>query len=477
MARTKLRDNRLYLGKDKASVIRQQKLLHSLGYGLGIDGVRGQITQSAWDAYKKGMSSSAWNRFIKKRFNKKDAKANQRGNAGAAPAPVTGADLLDSVAPAYAEPAAGTGTTLPQFPTLAQLGINPSLLGGKGTNGFDAIKYAQSLVNAEYGPQIAQETRSRDAAIQEQGAAQQSIGDWYKQVMGEAGAMAGKNTAALDQVMSQYNAGVKGAAEALGGGPAAADAAAWGAIGGSQLGNMGQIQTSYLTQLPPAYALQGADSMRKQLASDRQRIDAMNARISDLTGARGESYTKAIFEGLDKAQRDRIAEVNMQAQMAMLPAEYAEKMQGMSLRAQDNARANSAAARDAAGAQIGYDLDRLRLAAGIAELNQTDEAEDPVPAFGKLDPGKLQGLRSELLSTVVSKSNPSALAVNPMRVYNAWGNALRGLSGGEWNPASNPQIRSWRDNLLRSFLPGWNSSHPNKKYGFRNGKLVYLGKK
>jgi hypothetical protein len=468
------KDERLYLGKDRASILRQQRLLHSLGYDLGIDGTRGRITNSAWDAYKKGMKADRWNRFIQKQYAKTDSKG---GGGGGKPAPVTGADLLSAVAPAYAEPPAAAGTTMPDFPTLASLGIDPKLLSGKGVGGMDPVKYAQALVNSEYGPQIASETRDRDAARVEAKQAQASIGKWFQQVMGEANAMSGKNTAALDQVMGQYNAGVKGATEALGGGAAAGDAAAWGAIGGSNLAGMGQIQSSFLSQLPAVYALQGADAMSGQMSKDRQRIDAMNARLSDLTKARGQSYTKAIYEGLDQGQRSRIAEVNAQAQLAMLPLEYAKGIQGMTLAGNADTRAGVAAGRDGALAPLQYDIERLRLAAGIRDLNQVDKPEDAVPDWGKLDPGKLQGLRGELLSTVVSKSNPSALAVNPMRVYNAWGDTLRGLSGGEWNPKTDKGIRGWRDNMLRTFLPGWNASHPNKHYGFRNGKLVFLGKK
>lgn len=460
VARTKFME-----GKSPAQIRAQQQFLRSKGYDVKVDGVRGKFTNSAWQSFQNAGKAKNWNRFVKNHFGPKGQAARPSGNPGT-PTPVAASPTRP--APQAGKVAKGGGKPA-RTPSAAAKAAPASLSWGN----FDPEKYARSAVEAEFGPQIAELTAAKQRIAAQGANAQTDIQGWYQDLLKQADVGAQANLSQLTNILGGHDAAVQGAVGALGGGQGAADVGVWGNIGRTELAAQGMAQGAHDNRMKTLLPLQGADSRLRVLRDFSEQGADMESKLAALRQAKGGAYSKALYEAQDLGQRNRIAQMNAEAQQALMPLEIQQAQQGITRGNQEIRQNNQQIRLNEQQAKIDYDLKRLQLESGLRELNGQGQ-EAAVPNFRNLDPEQLSSLRSNLLSEVVSADNPSKLAVNPMAVYNAWGNTLRGISGSKWNAAKGGDVMQWRNNLLRTFLPAWNRAHPKKQYGFRNGKLVYL---
>lgn len=441
-------EDKLYLGNDRASVVRQQKFLKSLGYNVTPDGSRGKFTNSAWQSYKNGFGPSRWNQFITNHFTDKPSAT-----------PTAPHDPAPSVVPPASTPAprstaaAGKGG---KDTALAQL-----LASLDGGSNLDPSAYAHSAVNAEYDPQIAELANANSLAGRQGAQDQTDLQNWYAQLMSQAQGAATANTDALKSALGGQDAAAQGAVAALGGGAAAGDAAAWSQIARSKLAGLGLSQAGFDNNIQPALALQGVDARVRDKNATQSAQQDLAVKLAALKGAKGQAYGKALYEATDQANSRSIANINAKAQLAMLPGQLEGQQIDLAGKTTDLARA-----------KIQYDSDALAL----QQAKLTAQNGGAIPNFGRLDPENLRGLANQLTSAVTQKKNPKALGIDPAIVFNSWGNELRTYSNGKWDPHSNPQLNAWRNGLLEQFLPSWNAAHPKRQYVLKKGQLYRNGK-
>jgi hypothetical protein len=321
---------------------------------------------------------------------------------------------------------------------------------------------AEAQVNAAYEPMLQDLARQMAQARAQADAAQASIGNWYGGAISQAQGMIPGLDAETSSLLAGTDAANAGAAAALGGGAsdAAGSAAAFGAITRGELAKLGESAHSYASGMIPVLSLQGGDAKQRQAASDVSVMQDLAAQIADANYKKIADTLQAKQDGRSNSMKDKLALINAYSQLALLPGQL--KGQNLDLLGKQS---------DLKSAAVSRQLDQLRLKLG---LKNADTSTGAVTPWGQLNPEQLASLRDDLVSKVVSKQNPSQLAVDPIYVYNQWGNALRGVSNGQWDPKTSAAVRSWRDNQLASYLPLWNKKHPKLKYSIRNGQLVRI---
>lgn len=427
-------------------------LLHN-GYKVQ-GGVGGTQFKTASKAYGKNIGGDYWTKVATKnqaarlaaiRAAKAHASAISAHDPNAVTVPVGG--------PSSYTDTSAIDTSAIDMPTLASLGIS---MKGLNYKGMDPAKLATSMVNSQYNPQIVglatELTNARNQGTQ----AQKDIKEWYAALASDLAATTQADKDAQTAVLADHDAGQQGILNVLGGNAGAANsAAAFGAINRGALEKIGLSRQDYDAALAPAFTSQRNDAALSQLNKDASAQEALLNQLTALRSAKGQAYAGAFSQAMDNNFKNQVASVNAKAQLAMLPAQVAQAKAGV---ATTNANLKMAG--------LQYNAQVLK--------NQTlgDQANGPVPKFGKLNPEQLTGLQNQLLSQAVDAHDPMKLAHNPADVYKAWKAALRGMSGGQWDTKTSGMVSSWVNNLLGSRLPQWNRTHPKQQYRFQNGVLV-----
>lgn len=497
--------------------------LQGLGYDVDIDGRSSpELAATAW-GWSKGMSpglvndqedpwfQTVWDQHFAKRNKRPNSKPRDghmpptanvvrqapaveaviaaRRRGGAAPPPSV---RRNTPAPRRAP----AGPVSPGFaPTNTAAGAP---FGLPPANFIDPRKFATGAANSEFGPQIADMLRSQKglvgdvdeefgpqiaALLRAQESArnqyQQAIKDvqgWNAEALGGYDASTTKGVesdqaalASFDQAGQNLGAAFGGAAnDSLG------SAAAISGIARSGLQAEQQNQGDYRQNMRDALVRSATDDQQRLLREGISADSEFGDELLDLKGQRG----RAISEGREEIA-GRLSDLRGARGAAWNEAfqsATAQRNQQGRDRLQDSITAALAAdevkagtlANKAAGQQI--DMNNIRIAMG---LDQTEEGG--TPRWGQVDPGQRAQLRDQLLSTLVNENGQ--LAVNPMQAFNRMGHALRSVSNGQWNPFNNQEVSRWRNALLQEMLPQWNRAHPNRKYVFKNGKIVFKGKK
>lgn len=476
----------------------RQQFLRSHGFNVTLDGKPGPQTFSASWAWEHGINPQTWaskgvgwqqrlfqnygpphyvgrphgesplfggiSKAVKSALDGSKTGPIRRPSGGVDPnAPTSSTD--GKVPSIRTTPAPGQDISvnpLDGMPMGGGSGISPTT--GADLSSNDPMTYASAINEVQYGPQLAALMAQIKAQNQKAADAQASIASWYNVLGGDLANAQSSDDAAAAQALGDQDRATQGVLNVLGGnGAAAGSAATFGGIERANLEGEHLAQHAYDQRLGPAYRQQGIDDRRRQLMADRAASDSLSGNLASLLAQKSSDLVKGVYDARHQNLEDRIAQKNMETQDALLPYQIADAKLGI---------AGKKAGLKAGALQ--YDLDKLRLSAGLQQLAQSHGASGAVPKFGDMDPGQLSGLQNQLLGAVVDAHNPSKLAIDPIRVYNAWGNSLRGLSNGAWDPKTSTVVRTWRNNLLSSYLPQWNANHPNLRYSFKNGTLIRL---
>ena len=452
--------------------LEKQQFLAKLGYAIDLDGVIGPQTSAAWKNYQAAIEGKKNAKAVAAWWSKNSKLSNAfKDVVKAAPK----ADPIVPAPPVVSTPASTGGTAA----TINRSAAVPTVRGAAGaaqptaagTNPYAAIlaQMKAGLVNPQqYMNMMNQGTQSAVDLLQQELMRRQSapasgvddqLRKWYEAMIGQNNAGAGAYQANAQKVLGDYNAGTQGLANILGGSasPAASQVAAQGQIGATQLAENAQAQGRFDASNGANLALKGvedrlANSQEEQSAQDDLRMQLIQAQ-ADAAMGKGKNWLDALQ--LRGSQLNDMVDVKGLA--SMFGSDKALK----------NAQLTNANLTNAGLAQD-YDINKIKV--GLALQNAGTAGQ--VPAWGKLDPGKMGDLRTMLVKEVTDKTN--TLVKNPMETYNAWGSVLRSLSHGRWNPYNNAEIDRWRDDLLSGMLPGWNAKHPKQKYAFRKGKLVMI---
>lgn len=431
-------------------------------------GTGGTQFKTASKAYDKNIGGAYWSKIAEQNQAARIAAiraasieaaaiaAKQRA-AKAHTAAITANDP-QAVDPSASTPTAPAGTDVVDtsaigMPTLASLGISMKGLNYKGGN---PTKLAQSMVNAQYDPQIvglaSELTNARNQGTQ----AQKDIKEWYAALASDLAATTQADSRAQADVLASHDASQQGILNVLGGNVGAANsAAAFGAINRGALEKIGESRQNYDNALAPAFTSQRNDAALSQLNKDAAAQEALVKQLTAMRTAKGQAFAGAYQQAMDDNFKNQVASVNAKAQLAMLPAQLATAQAGV------------------ATANAGLKMAGLKYNA--QQLQNTilgQKVNGPVPKFSKLNPAQFTGLQNQLLSQAVDAKDPMKLAHNPSVVYKAWKAALRNMSGGQWDANNSGIVNSWVNNLIGSRLPQWNRTHPRKQFAIRNGVLV-----
>jgi hypothetical protein len=430
--------------------------------GFQVDGGTGGTQfKTASKAYNKGIEGSYWTSVANKNEQARlmalrtaqyraaavhQAQGTAQARAAAAHQAALAAHDPNAVSPVDPSGSVAPDTSALDVPTLASLGIDTS---GLDYRGGDPTKLATAMTNAQYNPQITG-LATQLANARKQGTVNQSdIKAWYAALANDLADTTAADKTAQTDVLASHDAGEQGLLNVLGGNAGAANsAAAFGTINRGALEKIGLSRQNYDAALAPAFTSQRNEAALGQLNKDRTAQEDLLSQLTAARTAKGQAFAGAYQSAMDDNFKNQVASVNAKAQLAMLPTQVAAGKQNLKL------------------AGLSYDTQVLK--------NQIlgQQSSGPVPVFGKLNPEQFTGLQNQLLSQAVSSKDPMKLAHNPMDVYKAWGGALRGMSGGKWDPATSATVNSWRNNLLASRLPLWNRTHPKQQYAFKHGVLV-----
>jgi predicted negative regulator of RcsB-dependent stress response len=435
----------------------KQEFLKSLGYAIDIDGIFGPQTSGAWKNYVKAKdpkkAAAYWssNSKLSNAFSMPDSptKTTPAGN------PVPDAGGSGSSGSSTTDAPKGTSGSAvrvkpvnlqAQIAALMRNMVNPK----QYMSMFDQqVNPAMEALQAEISRR---ETRGPSAI-------DDNLKQWYEQLIAKNNEGAGATSAAAERIMGAHNAGTQGVVNVLGGSasPAAASAGAYGATASGELGSLAMAQDAFESNSGKDLALQG---LQERLAARQEGTDALDdlrLKMIELQGSTGQNKAQAWLDAL-KLRDDQVGNIaDLKSLQAMAAADAMAKGQGLTAGSLANKRS-----------ALQYDIDALKLALGMKNMKQ-----GAVTPWDQLDPGKLQGLRKELLGGAINDQNQ--LLYDPMTTMNTWGSTLRGLSQGQWNPFNNPKIDRWRDDLLKSLIPGWNKTHKKNKWSFnKNGKLVRI---
>lgn len=433
----------------------KQQLASLLAQGYNVNGgIGGSQFATASKAYIKGIPTGYWNKVsaanlkaqLTARANAAHAaaiSAHDPNSVSTTPPPSAGDTSIDT--------SGGVDTTPVSVPTLKSLGVP-----GLNYKFIDPTALANSITGAQYNPQISALQQQLVDARKQGTQNQADIKAWYDTLANDLATTTASDASAAKAQLADHDAGVQGILNVLGGNVGAANsAAAFGAIDRGALEKLQASRANYDSALAPAFRSQGADAALTQLNRDRTAQQDLAQQLTAARTAKGTAFAGAYQNALDDNLKNQVAAINAKSQLAMLPYQVAQAQTGL---------ATSNANLKMAGLQYNTQVLKNQI------LGQ--QANGPVPLFGKLNPEQLTGLSNQLLSQAVSSKDPLKLAHNPMDVYQAWGTALRSMSGGKWDARTSGIVNKWRNDLLASRLPEWNRSHPKQQYAFRNGVLV-----
>jgi hypothetical protein len=432
----------------------QQQLAYLLSQGYTAATQKNQ--KAAAKAYVKGIAPQYWNRVATHNAQAAAHAAAQQRAAVAHAAFIASHDP-NSVAPAGAAPPVTSTPTPGGVTRTPAAAASPGLnVPGIDYQAQDPTAIANSQVNAQFDPQI---TSLAQALTQAQGQGTQDQTDikaWYDALQKDLGATTAADTQAQTDALASHDAGQQGILNVLGGNAGAANsAAAFGAIDRGALEKLGLSRQNYDSALAPAFTSQRNDAALGQLNKDRSAQQDLASQLAAARTAKGQAFGSALANAQDTNLKNSIAVTNAKAQLALLPYQVQDAQLGVQGKKADLKMAG-----------LQYNAQKLKNAA------LGSSASGPVPSFSQLNPEQLTGLQNQLLSQAVDSKDPMKLAHNPADVYQAFGAALRSMSGGQWDPQTSATVNKWRNNLIASRLPSWNRSHPKQQYAFKNGVLV-----
>lgn len=278
----------------QAPVKAMQQFLHNRGYSIAVDGIRGPETNAAVMAFHNHIHPQVFNR--------------KRG--GKSTVPVRGA-----VAPATTLRGPGAAHTMGKAPKPVRTAprgshVAPTRSLGAGLPGaINPALYAQSMVNAQFDPEIT-EIRRQIGSGKAQGLQNQAdISNWFKQLDQFANFANTRYGQQAGQIMSGNDAAATNMGSLFGGSanPAGPEAGTYADINRTQLAQENLAETGFDNQLKQIMQMQGLDMRRRQERSDAAGVTDLSGRLTDLLGAKGASYGKALGDAQQMATQQEAA--------------------------------------------------------------------------------------------------------------------------------------------------------------------------
>lgn len=423
-----------------ASTTRAAQLaLKRLGYNVGVDGVAGPQTMSAYNAWGNGVHPGAWAEAYSR---------NHQPGSGRAPhdLPVGGPT---GPGPGSTPPPAGGGTspgggtapgktdpiTQQILDTLSHI-INPQ-------------QYAKAAAAEAYDPRINSLVRQMAQEKADQTAQQGDIANWYQALVGQAKDSHDSDRADYKALLGATGADSKGLIDSLGGAasPAAALAAAQAQTGSDQLAGLSLADLTGANARKDSYAQQGVGQrLLSQKAYDSQKLTDFG-NLADLRAAKGNEYTKDL--------------------------ESAYNLAGTQAKNLMNARSIAAlAGPQLAAANIANDTARTNLARARVALKIDQQNAGPtgnIPDFTKQDPTKLSNY---LLSGALGPRGN--FNQSPVDIYNRMVGMIKTVSYGKYDPATDPRVKNYLVGLVQSHLSAWNRQNPQNRFAVKGGKIVHI---
>ena len=416
------------------SVTDQQRFLRSKGYDIAQDGIIGPETRSAWQAYLNGVAPRAWAvSYTKSKAPKAPARTPIR-----TPVPVNTPPVRTPASVPTPTPKGGGADPLQQYIDAMGHMIDPA-------------GYAKAAAASAYDPRINAAVRSMAQAKAQQGADQADIAKWYSELVGQANASHASDLAAYHDLLGGVGDVTKGVVDSLGGSanPAAAEAAAQGQIGATELGGLGLADLAAVNARKDSFAKEGVGQRVLSRRAYEGGLTQAQGDLADLRAAKGNEYTKDLEDAY-----------NLRASQAknLMNAQMAAALAGPQLASQKLAFKQ---------AQLNYDIDHWRYQMGIKQAAQGNSGG--VPDFAQQDPTKLSSFL--LQGTLGPRGNFNQ---NPADIYNRMAGMIKTVSYGKYDPASDPKVKNFLVGLVQSHLSAWNRQNPQNKFAIKGGKVVHI---
>jgi hypothetical protein len=417
-----------------------QTMLKKFGFNIAIDGLYGPQTKSAYDAYMHQVNPAKWNQQM-------------RGTqVPTKPTPTT-----PTTPPGKTPKVPGTARTTQSATNPGQSFIDQLMSKfGIGASIVDPKSAANALVEAQYGPQAAALTRQMADARSQQQADQAQLGQWYKELVGQATQAFADEGKAFAGISSGADAATKGLVDSLGGSanPAASSAAAYGQINKGELDSNTQADLHALEGMGLGYAKQGigkrADSAR---AFEQTMGDLFNQQKS-LAAQRAAAYATAFNDYTDKNNTNRKDAFN-QALSAALASRQLDQ-------ADLNLKVTKS---NLLTASQNRWINNWRVNQGIKAQNLAGTTQP----FESLSIKDKTSLANGLLQGVLGpKGNFNQ---NPVDIYNRMAGMLKATTP-KYDPDVNPAAKSFIIGIINAHLSAWNRQNPQNPYHVAGGRVV-----
>lgn len=527
-------------GNTRQDILAMQRTLINHGYAIAADGILGAQTKSALADWHKGVGKRDPHDWTTRgvfsehptvqdthHTNSPTTKNNQNAQPGHVKVTTDQGTQSSSALASALAGLSGLGdanddVNLPNAPGAKPLGgrgIDPGnfytrLEGMLPNNQVDPKTYTNALMEAKYGPILAELHRQSAAQGRQNVQSEHDVQNWYNQLTGNMASRA-KQDATGDAQMQAGVDSLAGIAGALGIDPGAAGAATLGGTADIASDTARMIAASQQAgdrSMQSVTGLAGVADLQNLKSKDAAALAEINANITDTLGQRGNDYETSLADVRQQNSQNRLAYTN-----AMAGLRGQESTERMNI-AKYNADTKQNRFTDLmAKAQFSSGLRHTQLADKLAEINtgiaasmaplqyqtglanlagikagthltnvKTNDLLHPPgkggPAPWKtLDQGQLSGLNQQLSDIVSSPSSGvftldprtgTAKITNSRRAVEIIGSKLRSAG---YDPATNPRVKQFAFNILRGIgITPDQSWYPVKGGKTKGGKGLKL---
>lgn len=306
-------------GMTKQQIIGMQRTLANHGYAVRVDGILGAQTKSALADFHKGVGIRDPQRWSQYGAFSEHPKIHDPvlGNSPTTPnnqnaQPGRNKVTTDKGSQTDAALASGLKGLDGLLTANSDSGFYGRLEGMLPQNQVDPTSYTNALMEAKYGPILAELHRQADQTGSQNLQNEHDVQNWYNQLTGNMATRAGEDRTA-DQRMIAATDSLGGVAAALG-----LDAGSAGAATIAQNNDIQSDTARMLTaslegndrSLQSIASLQGATDLRNTQAKDRAALAGINADITDTLSQRGNDYTTAFADARQRNADNKMNYIN-----------------------------------------------------------------------------------------------------------------------------------------------------------------------
>jgi hypothetical protein len=180
-------------------------------------------------------------------------------------------------------------------------------------------------VNAQYDPQIAEIQRQLTSGKAQGLQNQADLAQWFKQLDQFANFANSRYSTQAGAIMQGNDAAATNMASLFGGSanPAGGAAASFAGINRTDLAKENLAETAFDNQLRTIMQMQGLDARRRQERTDTNSVLDLSGRLTDLIGAKGSAYGKALGDAQQMATQQESARQSLALAKAMMGPQVA----------------------------------------------------------------------------------------------------------------------------------------------------------